>query len=391
MLLPIIHRMPAGMAACELHALLHLIAIGGALAPRRRLLERSGSAGAACAAGAQHWRKAGLDAAQCRALAAPPVSDDATRRWLDGAPERSVLGWCDADYPPLLRDLPDPPLALFVAGNPARLWHPALAVVGSRMPSAGGRAHAARFASQIAHSGLAVTSGLAAGIDGAAHRAALEAAGLTIAVLGTGIDTPYPRQHAALYQQIARDGVVVSEYPPGTPARRGQFPARNRMIAGLSLGTLVVEAASRSGALITARLAAEIGREVFAIPGSIHNPMAKGCHHLIRQGAALVEDPAELIDALAPLAARLGQALRRRLQTRAPGEEASAPSQPPTDPAARRLWQALGHDPVGLDQLAERTGLTIQALSSMLLCMELEGWVAVAHGRYTRQSGVSRQ
>jgi len=368
------------MTHAERHALLHLLAIGGELEPRRRLLERTGSARAACAAGPQIWREAGLDAAQCRALRAAYSPPDALKRWCDESPQHHVLGWHEADYPSLLREMPGPPLALFVIGDPVRLWHPSIAIVGSRRPSAGGRENGYAFAAAMARSGLAVTSGLAAGIDGAAHRAALDAGGLTIAVLGTGIDDPYPRSHIELYRQIvAQGGVVVSEYPPGTPARRGQFPARNRIIAGLALGTLVVEAAQRSGALITARLASEAGREVFAIPGSIHNPMAKGCHRLLRQGAALVETPSEVSEALAPLAERLGQSIAQRLQAE-PESTASAPAQP----AARRLWNALGHDPVGLDQLVERTRLPTATLSSLLLVMELEGRVSSAHGRYCR-------
>jgi len=382
------------MAASELDALLHLIAIGGSVAARRQLLERAGSACTAREAGASMWREAGLDRMQCQALSASFSPEDALLRWLEGGTERHVLGWTDADYPPLLRDIPDPPLALFVAGDPARLWHPALAVVGSRVPSAGGRENARAFSVHLVRSGLAITSGLAAGIDGAAHRAALDTGGLTVAVLGTGIDEPYPRKHVQLYQEIAASGVVVSEYPPGTPVRRGQFPARNRIIAGLSLGTLVVEAAQRSGALITARLASEAGREVFAIPGSIHNPMARGCHRLIRQGAALVEAPSELDDVLAPLAARLGQAVRQRLSgdhARPASDDPPASSRVVPDPQFKRLWRALGHDPVGLDQLVERTGLTAQELSSMLLMMELDGRVTAVHGRYTRTSGTPSQ
>jgi len=370
------------MKHAERHALLHLLAIGGELESRRRLLERAGSAGAACEAGAQLWREAGLDAAQCRALRAPWSPPDALRRWCDDSPQHHVLGWHEADYPALLREMPGPPLALFVSGDPARLWHPSIAIVGSRRPSAGGRENGYAFAAAMARSGLAVTSGLAAGIDGAAHRAALDAGGLTIAVLGTGIDDPYPRAHVELYRQIiARGSVVVSEYPPGTPARRGQFPARNRIIAGLALGTLVVEAAQRSGALITARLASEAGREVFAIPGSIHNPMARGCHRLLRQGAVLVETPEEVRQTLAPMAASLGQSIKHRLQA-----EPEPVTPAPAHPDARRLWHALGHDPVGLDQLAERTGLPAATLSSLLLVLELEGRIAAAHGRYSRVS-----
>jgi DNA processing protein len=277
------------------------------------------------------------------------------------------------------------------------LWHPGVAVVGSRSPTAGGRDNARDFAHALAASGLSVISGLAAGVDAAAHAGALAAGGLTVAVLGTGIDVPYPRGNTALHADIAARGVVVSEHPPGTQATRMSFPRRNRIIAGLALATLVIEAAERSGALITARLAGESGRDVFAVPGSIHNPMARGCHHLIRDGAGLVEGPREVIAALAPMAAELGDALRKRLD--APNSAPSGPAGAPgdtgpalipglskDDPDYNRLWKALGHDPTGMDQLVERTGLTTAELSSMLLVMELEGRVAVAHGRYSRKS-----
>jgi len=370
------------MPICERHALLHLLAIGGELEPRRRLLDLTGSARAACEAGPQIWREAGLAPTQCQALRVPYTMPKALERWCETSPQHHILGWHEADYPALLREMPGPPLALFVIGDPAKLWHPSIAIVGSRRPTAGGRENAYAFATALARSGLAVTSGLASGIDGAAHRAALDAGGVTIAVLGTGIDEPYPRAHTGLYRQIARSGVVVSEYPPGEPARRGQFPARNRIIAGLSLGTLVVEAAQRSGSLITARLASEAGREVFAIPGSIHNPMAKGCHRLLRQGAALVETPEDITTALAPLAAQLGQTIKQRLQTESPPPAAPVNGHPDT----RRIWHALGHDPVGLDQLSERTGLPAATLSSLLLMMELEGRISAQHGRYCRVS-----
>ncbi|NZA25831.1 DNA-protecting protein DprA, partial [Luteimonas sp. SJ-92] len=327
--------------------------------------------------------------AQVRALDGGTDADARSRDWL-ARPGHHLLGWHDPDYPPLLRAAPSPPLALFVAGDPMLLWHPAVAVVGSRSPSAGGRDNARAFAHALAASGLGVTSGLALGIDTAAHLAALAAGGPTVAVLGSGIDRPYPRTNAALHARIAEAGAVVSEHPPGTGALREHFPSRNRIIAGLSLGTLVVEAAQRSGALITARQAAEAGREVFAVPGSIHNPVARGCHRLIRDGAALVERADEVIAALAPLAAELGQALRRRLD--APSSVSGAPARSPRaapdadDPDYYRLWQALGHDPTGMDPLVERTGLTIARLSSMLLVMELEGWIVAEHGRYSRKS-----
>lgn len=302
-------------------------------------------------------------------------------------PRHQLLGWHDPDYPALLRQTGRPPLALFVDGEPSLLWHPGVAVVGSRAPTAGGRDNAAHFARALVHSGFSVISGLAAGIDGAAHRAVVAVGGITIAVLGTGPDLAYPRCHAELRRQIADTGAVVSEHPPGTTARPGHFPGRNRIIAGLALGTLVVEAAERSGALITARLAAEAGREVFALPGSIHNPLARGCHRLIREGVALVETPGEVQGALAPVALQLADGLRVRLEE--PVARPHIPvckAAPQPDPAHKQLWQALAHDPTSMDLLAQRTGLTTAELSSMLLAMELDGRVTVEHGRYSRKS-----
>ena len=370
-------------------ALLRLLACGGASAPRRRLLDRHATPAAALAAGEPRWREAGLDAAQRGALAGAQDIPRDTRDWL-ARPGHRLLGWHDPDYPALLRQAPSPPLALFVAGDAGLLWHPAVAVVGSRSPSAGGRDHAREFARAFVRAGLAVCSGLAAGIDTAAHEAALAANGATIAVLGSGIDVPYPRANAGLSGRIAECGVVVSEHAPGTRARREHFPARNRIIAGLSLGTLVVEAAERSGALITARLAAEAGREAFALPGSIHNPKARGCHRLIRDGAALVETAGEVVAALAPLAHGLAGALRGRLAPvpAAAGNAASGlrNDDGPADPDYQTLWRALGHDPTPMDRLVERTGLTVAELSSMLLVMELDGRVVTEHGRYSRKT-----
>ena len=306
--------------------------------------------------------------------------------WL-AQPRHHLLGWHDPDYPPLLRRISSPPLALFVDGDPSLLWHAGVAVVGSRSPTSGGRDNAYSFAKAFAASGTAVISGLAAGIDAAAHEAALAAQGVTIAVLGTGPDLAYPPQHAELRERIAVQGVVVSEHPPGTPAKPAHFPSRNRILAGLALGTLVVEATERSGALITARQAGDNGREVFAVPGSIHNPLARGCHRLIREGAGLVESAQEVLDALVPMASELADFLRGRLagSTARPHigpDTALAPLNPDYQP----LWLALGHDPTGMDLLVERTGLTAAELSSMLLVMELDGRVAVEHGRYSRKT-----
>ncbi len=375
-------------------ALLHLVLAGGAAASRRALLERCGSALAARAAPRALWRELALDTAQIRAFegaaGAIPADDLARARdWL-AAPDHRLIGWLDPDYPPLLRRIASPPLALFVAGDADLLWHPAVAVVGSRGPTAGGRDNARAFSRALVAAGFGVTSGLAAGVDRAAHEAALEAGGITVAVLGTGPDVPYPDGHAALLARMAAEGTVVSEHPPGTGARREHFPSRNRILAGLSLGTLVIEAATRSGALITARLAAEAGREVFAVPGSIHNPMARGCHRLIRDGAALVETADEVISALGAWAGALRGDLQRRLAAgrNAPSGGPPSPAPPPvdTDPAHHRLWQSLGHDPTTMDQLVERSGLTAAALSSMLLVMELQGRVSVEHGRYSRRT-----
>jgi DNA processing protein len=379
---------PAAAGDADHDALLRLAAAGGAAAPRRQLLESYSSPAAALAAGAAGWRRAGLDAAQMRALEQPDTDALARGRGWCGKPGHHLLGWHDPDYPALLRRIPSPPLQLFVAGDPDCLWHPSVAIVGSRSPSAGGRDNATDFAQALAASGLAVTSGLAAGIDTAAHLSALAAGGRTIAVLGTGADVPYPRANACLHARIQAQGAIVSEHLPGTQARREHFPSRNRIIAGLALGTLVIEAAGRSGALITARMAADCGRDVFAVPGSIHNPLARGCHALIRQGAGLVECAAEVIEALAPVAAELAEALRGRLAipTSAATVVASAASRwTPPDPDYQRLWCALGHDPTDMDRLVDRTGLTASELSSMLLVMELDGRVDVRHGRYSRK------
>lgn len=383
----------------DLQALLLLVAAGGSSATRKRLIEQAGSPAMALAADGGLWRSAGLSETQIAALRRP-AHDELARAeaWL-AEPDHHLIGWHDADYPPPLRRSPNPPLALFVAGDPALLWHPSVAVVGSRSPTPGGRDNAADFARALAQAGLAVGSGLAAGVDTAAHEAVLSADGLTLAVLGTGPDVAYPPGNAGLHARIAERGALVSEHLPGTRARREHFPSRNRILAGLTLGTLVIEAAERSGALITARLAAEAGREVFALPGSIHNPLARGCHRLIRDGAALVESAQEVVAALAPQAAALARDLRLHLDAPTPsshpdvtrdahdgGRRLNGVHRQPVhdDPDYQRLWAALGHDPTGMDQLVERTGLTTAALSSMLLLMELEGRVAAQHGRYFR-------
>ena len=372
----------------ETEALLRWALAGGPSAARRLLFERHGSPAAAFAAGAAAWRAAGVAPDQAQAVRCPDPSRYAEAvTWL-AAPAHRLIGWHDPDYPPLLRRMPSPPLALWVAGDATLLWRPLVAVVGSRAATAGGLANARDFSLALAATGYGIASGLAAGIDTAAHAAALAGEAPTVAVLGTGPDVAYPRANADLQARIAETGALVSEHPPGTGARREHFPARNRILAGLALGTLVVEAALRSGALITAQAAAEAGRDVFALPGSIHNPMARGCHRLLREGAQLVESAAEVHAVLGPQVQGVAEALRSRLGTATKRDALPAsvlPALPAMAPDYQSLWRALGHDPTGMDELALRTTLTPAELSSMLLVMELEGRVVHAHGRYSRK------
>ena len=296
--------------------------------------------------------------------------------WLND-PQHHLMTWSDADYPRLLREIPDPPVMLYIIGERQLLSQPQLAIVGSRNPTPAGRENAEAFARALSGVGLTITSGMALGVDGAAHRGALEAGGKTIAVAGTGLDRVYPARHRELAHLIAQQGALVSEFPLGTPPRPENFPVRNRIISGLSLGTLVVEAALQSGSLITARLAAEQGREVFAIPGSIHSPQARGCHALIRQGAKLVEIAQDILEELGPLAQLT--CLPREDEKKSTATKIAAP--------LAQLLEHVGYDPVSIDALIERSGLTADAVSSMLLQMELQGLVtASAGGKYQRIS-----
>jgi len=286
----------------------------------------------------------------------------------------------DPDYPELLRLSPDPPACIWLQGKPEALWAPQVAIVGARNASVQGLENARLFAKALSRAGFTITSGLALGIDAAAHRAALECGGASIAVVGSGLDETYPRSHAALQRELAANGAVLSEHPPGTPPRKGHFPRRNRIIAGLSVAVLVIEASERSGSLITARLANEAGREVFAVPGSIHNPLARGCHLLIRQGAQLVMDVAEIVESARPLVEKMAAGLRGRLANAvaSPLQRAAI-----SDP----VLQAIGHDSATLDQLLERTGLTVQALSSTLQQLELDGFIHLSSGAFTLARG----
>ncbi len=301
----------------------------------------------------------------------------ATENWLASSPAHALITLADDAYPQLLLATTDPPALLFAVGNLELLQRPALAIVGARHATRQGESNAESFAQSLARAGLAIVSGLAVGIDAAAHRGALHAlddgAGAsTIAVLGTGIDIVYPASNRSLARDIGERGLLLSELPLGTPPLAHQFPRRNRLIAGLSRGVLVVEAALRSGSLITARLAAELGREVFALPGSIHAPLSKGCHRLIKDGAKLVETAQDVLEELG-----LTSGPRPTSTSDAHSTSMSTPQQ--------ALLTALGHDPVDFDTLAARTGQAAGALTAMLLDLELAQQVERLPGnRYQR-------
>jgi DNA processing protein len=322
---------------------------------------------------------AGVPPAACKFLgSAAAAPSPAERAWLLD-PKHHVVPFTDPRYPHLLRELPFCPIALYVAGNAEVLNDPQLSIVGSRNPTPAGRDIAFEFAESLAACGLGITSGLADGIDSAAHRGALAAQGITVAVLGCGVDIVYPIINRSLSEDIRLHGALVSEFPLGTPPRRENFPQRNRIIAALSLGTLVVEAARRSGSLITARLAGDHNRELFAVPGSIHNPLSRGCHELIRQGAKLTETAADILSELNFSAFFAGG---RRVGS---GLAGPPDIEAGMDKEHKILLDALGFDPTDLDVLVVRTGFKPEAVSSMMLILELKGHVQAAHGgRYSR-------
>jgi DNA processing protein len=284
-----------------------------------------------------------------------------------------LIAWDDPAYPRMLLSLPDPPPVFLYVGERTLLNRPALAIVGSRNATPRGMEHAEAFAAALSDAGLAIVSGLALGIDAAAHRGGLAGAGRSIAVIGTGPDKVYPAANKALAKELARNGGLLSEFGLGTPPLRGNFPRRNRILSGLSRGVLVVEAALDSGSLITARLAAEQGRDVFAIPGSIDSPFSKGCHRLIRDGAKLVETAADVLEELG-LAA-----------------DAAKEIDPPTDgpaasDAAHSVFAAMGHDPAAVDVLSGRTGLAADVVTAALVELELLGRVALLPGGIYQRS-----
>jgi DNA processing protein len=345
--------------------------------------------------------------AAARAVLAPPgpafeAQLDAVLAWRE-QPGNQIVTLDDPAYPPALLTMPDPAPLLYIRGRLELLHRRAVALVGSRSATPQGIDDARRFARELSVAGVTVVSGLAFGIDGAAHRGGLEGVGGTVAVIGTGADLVYPTAHQALARQIAAQGAILSVWPLGTPARAANFPQRNRLIAGLVSGVVIVEAAMRSGSLITARLANEMGRDVFALPGSIHAPLSRGCHRMIKQGARLVETPDEVLDELgftrqpvsrAALAAKRvvpmehgglrdssGEKASRAASATFSDSPSSGPaSQPAFAPDAQRLLAALGHSPTTLEILAARTEMDDAALHACLLRLELAGEVTLLPG-----------
>jgi DNA processing protein len=370
----------------ELGAWLRLLLTPGVgRAQARQLLALAGSPQAVFEWSADDWRSAGLERLG-PVLQSPPQAWgqqlQATQAWLAAGPDRFVFALGDAGYPSQLLDIDDPPLLLFALGSQARLWaegqHAAqamLAVVGSRNPTPQGELHARQFAQALAQAGVCVVSGLARGIDGQAHEGALAGGGSTVAVVGTGLDRVYPRRHLDLARRIVGQGAIVSEFPLGTPPLNHHFPQRNRILAGLARATLVVEANLQSGSLITARLAAEQGKAVMAIPGSIDSPQSQGCHQLIVQGARLVAGVQDVFEELGWQATPAHSA-----QVPAAMDEALWP-----EDAA--LLQALGHEPVSLDALQARCGWPTDRLQAHLLELELTGQLARLPGGLFQRLG----
>ncbi len=350
----------------------------------RKALRALGSLEAIAATSLATLRAAGLDPRAAQWLRSGDAADLAADLAALRRHNLTLLHAGDPRYPPLLAATAGMPAVLWLRGDAAVLSSPQLAMVGSRHPTALGATTARQFAAWFARVGVTITSGLARGIDAACHEGALGAGGLTIAVCGGGLDRVYPPEHAALAERIVASGAMLSEFPPGTLPLKHHFPRRNRLIAALALGTLVVEARQQSGSLLTARHAAELGREVFAIPGSIHSMLSRGCHQLIRDGAILVEDAAEVLAAL-----KIPLANQELIEERGPAGATPAAT-PRLDKDYEILLDALGFGPTGIDDLVTRTGLPSESVASMLLILELEGEITVEPGgRYSRRSHVT--
>ena len=342
------------------------------------LLSRFGTPQAVFAADDESLKQCALTAETRHAI--HNRSTESIRADLDwaAANDHHIITLHDTRYPPLLKSLVDAPPVLYVRGDPDYLKQPQLAIVGSRTPTAAGRRCATDFARYLSDCGITITSGLARGIDGASHEGALAGLAGTVALVAHGLDIVYPAAHRKLAEAISQHGAIVSEVPIGTAPLKGLFPQRNRIISGLSLGTLVVEAALNSGSLITARQALQQGREIFAIPGSIHNPLARGCHRLIRDGAKLVETANDILEELAAL-----------LPQSKPGPAAVAAkpgAEKKLDPDHQKLLKCLAYEPAPIDELVNRSGFTASEVASMLLILELEGSVASDGGLYSRVS-----
>ena len=305
---------------------------------------------------------------------------DADLTWLSQDSNHHIITLFDEAYPAQLKELSDAPPILYVRGDPEYLKQPQLAMVGTRNPTAAGRNTAKEFANHLSSAGITITSGLATGIDGASHEGALQGIAGTIAVVAHGLDIIYPAQHQKLAQNICEQGAVVSEMPIGTQLQRGLFPRRNRLISALSLGTLIVEAAHKSGSLITARYAAEQNKEVFAIPGSIHNPMAKGCHQLIRQGAKLVETASDILEELCIGTSKISEYPKKSV---ANTQENPKDLPQALDPDHQKLLKCLAYEPASIDELVLNSHFSAAEVASMLLILELEGIVVSQNGRYT--------
>ncbi len=378
---------PARTAGADntLESCLSLLAIPGVGASTfHHLIEIFGSAETALNASAQQLSALAIKAETVNALGKHDDADIRTdMKWLAQSQQHHIITFFDERYPIQLKDLNDAPPVLYVRGDPDYLSQPQLAMVGSRNPSAAGRNTAKQFAQHLSNVGITITSGLASGIDGASHQGALLGLAGSVAVMAHGLDIVYPAQHQKLAQEISDKGAVVSEMPIGIQPTRGLFPRRNRLISALSLGTLVVEAAQKSGSLITARFALEQNREVFAIPGSIHNPMARGCHQLIRQGAKLVESADDILEDLAlptqqtPLKAAYPTKTAENI-TKKPKDPHKA-----LDPDHQKLLKCLAYEPTSIDELVQRSDFKAAEIASMLLILELEGLIVSQNGRYT--------
>lgn len=353
----------------------------------RRLHLALGTPEAICRASISTLKAIGLPEKVAHGILNPDWQGaEADLNWLRSGANRHLLTIDCPDYPQPLREIPRPPMVLFVAGSPQLLHLPQISIVGSRHATAAGKELAAQFAKALVDNGFAITSGLAAGIDAAAHRGALEANGTTHAVIATGPEQVYPHRHRQLRDAIANSGTVLGESPTGVGPQAKLFPQRNRIVSGLSHGVVVIQAGRQSGALITARMAAEQGREVFAIPGSIHDPLVRGCHALLRDGAKLVESIHDILEELTysvSVSSSHNRTFPEADNSRNP--EACTNHQRGNNDERGRLLAALGHDPVTLDTLIRRSGLTLDRVSSILLDMEIKGLVAaLPGGRYQR-------